>query len=124
VYSFGVVILEIMCGRKALELSSSGTPKFLITDWVWSLMKYGNIVEALDVSILVDDGKSNSRNIIMERFLLVGILCSHVIADSRPTILDALKMLEGDIEVPSIPDRPMSLEHQINMFTNGSSVEM
>ncbi|WJX53360.1 hypothetical protein P8452_39359 [Trifolium repens] len=124
VYSFGVVILEIMCGRKALELSSSGTPKFLITDWVWSLMKYGNIVEALDGSILVDDEKSNSRNIIMERFLLVGILCSHVIADSRPTILDALKMLEGDIEVPSIPDRPMSLEHQINMFTNGSSVEM
>jgi serine/threonine protein kinase len=124
VYSFGVVILEIMCGRKALELSSSGTTKFLITDWVWSLMKYGNIAEALDGSILVDDEKSNSRNIIMERFLLVGILCSHVIADSRPTILDALKMLEGDIEVPSIPDRPMSLEHQINMFTNGNSVEM
>jgi serine/threonine protein kinase len=123
VYSFGVVILEIMCGRKALELCSSGTTKFLITDWVWSLMKYGNIAEALDVTILVDDGKSNSRN-IMERFLLVGILCSHVIAISRPTILDALKMLEGDIEVPSIPDRPMSLEHQINMFTNGSSVEM
>jgi len=110
VYSFGVVVLEIMSGRKALEVSSSGTPNFLITDWVWSLMKSGNLAEALDASILVDDGKSNSRN-IMERFLLVGILSSHVTADSRPTILDALKMLEGDIEVPLIPDRPMTLEH-------------
>ncbi|CAJ2677215.1 unnamed protein product [Trifolium pratense] len=119
VYSFGVVILEIMCGRKALELSSSGTPKFLITDWVWSLMKTGNIAEALDVSIK----SSNSRN-IMERFLLVGILCSHVIADSRPTILDGLKMLEGDIEVPPIPDRPVTLEHHINMFTNANSAEL
>ncbi|MCH97994.1 kinase-like protein [Trifolium medium] len=119
VYSFGVVILEIMCGRKALELSSSGTPKFLITDWVWSLMKTGNIADALDVSIK----SSNSRN-IMERFLLVGILCSHVIGDSRPTILDGLRMLEGDIEVPSIPDRPMTLEHHINMFTNANSVEL
>ncbi|MED6131013.1 hypothetical protein PIB30_005967 [Stylosanthes scabra] len=32
-------------------------------------------------------------------------------ADSRPTILDALKMLEGDIEIPPIPDRPMALGH-------------
>nr|ACJ83766.1 unknown [Medicago truncatula] len=29
----------------------------------------------------------------------------------RPTISDALKMLEGDIEVPQIPDRPMPLGH-------------
>ncbi|CAL5214319.1 unnamed protein product [Lathyrus oleraceus] len=120
VYSFGVVVLEIMCGRKALEMSSSGTPSFLITDWVWSLMKSGNIAEALDGSILVDGGESNGRN-MMERFLVVGVLCCHVIADSRPTILDALKMLEGDIEVPSIPDRPVTLEN--HMFTNGDYAE-
>ncbi|GAU18723.1 hypothetical protein TSUD_80110 [Trifolium subterraneum] len=87
-------------------------------------MKTGKISEALDGSILMEDEKSsNSRN-IMERFLLVGILCSHVIADSRPTILDGLKMLEGDIDVPSIPDRPMTLEHHINMFTNANSAEL
>ncbi|KAL3003786.1 hypothetical protein AAZX31_08G124900 [Glycine max] len=105
VYSFGVVILEIMCGRKALELSPSGTPIFLITDCVWSLMKSGNIGEALDASMLGDE---NCARNIMERFLLVGILCSHVTVASRPTILNALKMLEGDIEVPPIPDRPLS----------------
>nr|XP_012572277.2 uncharacterized protein LOC105852261 [Cicer arietinum] len=118
VYSFGVVVLEIMCGRKALELSSSGTTSFLITDWVWSLMKCGNIGEALDGCMLVDNGKSYN---IMERFLVVGILCSHLVADSRPTILDALKMLEGDIEVPPIPDRLLSLGNY--MFTNGDSAE-
>lgn len=47
----------------------------------------------------------------MERFLLVGILCAHVMVALRPTIFDALKMLEGDIEVPPIPDRPMPLGH-------------
>ncbi|XP_019462642.1 PREDICTED: probable receptor-like protein kinase At1g11050 [Lupinus angustifolius] len=112
VYSFGVVILEIVCGRKALEISSSGTPAFLITDWVWSLMKSGKLEEAFDASIL-EDGNAN-RN-ILERFLLVGILSSHVVVDSRPTMLDALKMLEGDIEVPPIPDRPMALGH--NMYS-------
>ncbi|XP_020220813.1 probable receptor-like protein kinase At1g11050 [Cajanus cajan] len=110
VYSFGVVILEIMCGRKALEVSSSGAPIFLITDWVWSLMKSGNLGEALD-TFMLGDGKS-ARN-IMERFLLVGILSSHVMVASRPTILNALKMLEGDIEVPPIPDRPVTHGHYV-----------
>ncbi|CAJ1938311.1 unnamed protein product [Sphenostylis stenocarpa] len=110
VYSFGVVVLEIICGRKALEFSSSGTPVFLITDWVWSLMKSGKIGEALDPSML---GDGNSARNIMERFLLVGILSSHVMVASRPTILNVLKMLEGDIEVPSIPDRPLTHGHYV-----------
>ncbi|CAK7338965.1 unnamed protein product [Dovyalis caffra] len=113
VYSFGVVVLEIMCGRKALDLSSAGSPRaFLITDWAWSLVKAGEVEKALDAS-LVRDGDSSKSNPkgIMERFVLVGILCAHVMVALRPTILDALKMLEGDIEVPPIPDRPMPLGH-------------
>ncbi|XP_022726088.1 probable receptor-like protein kinase At1g11050 [Durio zibethinus] len=113
VYSFGVVVLEIMCGRKALDLSSSGSPRaFLITDWAWSLVKAGKVEEALDRS-LINNGDSVNSNpkAIMERFVQVGILCSHVMVALRPTILDALKMLEGDIEVPPIPDRPMPLGH-------------
>ncbi|KOM54067.1 hypothetical protein LR48_Vigan09g272600 [Vigna angularis] len=113
VYSFGVVVLEIMCGRKALDLSSSGSPRaFLITDWAWSLVKAGKLEEALDSSLVKDENfPSSNPKSIMERFLLVGILCSHVMVALRPTISDALKMLEGDIEVPQIPDRPMPLGH-------------
>lgn len=113
VYSFGVVVLEIMCGRKALDLSSSSSPHaFLITDWAWSLVKSGKLEKVLDASLL-NDGNSVNVNprLIMERFVLVGILCAHVMVALRPTIADALKMLEGDIEVPSIPDRPMPLAH-------------
>ncbi|PRQ19841.1 putative protein kinase RLK-Pelle-RKF3 family [Rosa chinensis] len=113
VYSFGVVVLEIMCGRKALDLSSLGSPRaFLITDWAWSLVKSGKVEEALDKSLLKEGDSVNSNpKSIMERFLLVGILCAHVMVALRPSILDALKMLEGDIEVPPIPDRPMPLGH-------------
>ncbi|KAK2966663.1 hypothetical protein RJ640_002361 [Escallonia rubra] len=113
VYSFGVVVLEIMCGRKALDLSSSGPPRaFLITDWAWSLVKAGKVEEALDASLLRGGDPENANpKAIMERFLLVGILCAHVMVALRPTILDALKMLEGDIEVPAIPDRPTPLGH-------------
>ncbi|CAM8937611.1 unnamed protein product [Rhodiola kirilowii] len=113
VYSFGVVILEIMCGRRALDLSSSGSANaFLITDWAWSLVKEGNTERAIDSSLLrSDDSFTSNPKAIMERFVRVGILCAHVMVVLRPTILEALKMLEGDIEVPAIPDRPMPIGH-------------
>nr|XP_043621240.1 probable receptor-like protein kinase At1g11050 [Erigeron canadensis] len=113
VYSFGVVILEIMCGRKALDLSCSSPRGFLITDWAWSLIKEGEIGQVLDHSLLGHGATNEAMNPkgIMERFVLVGILCAHVMVALRPTIMDALKMLEGDIEVPAIPDRPSPLGH-------------
>lgn len=112
VYSFGVVVLEIMCGRKALDLSGGSPRAFLITDWAWSLVKNGKLEKVLDPSLL-DDGDSHTANPkgVMERFVLVGILCAHVMVALRPTIEEALKMLEGDIEVPTIPDRPTPLGH-------------
>lgn len=112
VYSFGVVVLEIMCGRKALDLSLGSPRAFLITDWAWSLVKARKLEKVLDASLL-NDGDSSTANPkgIMERFVLVGILCAHVMVALRPTIVEALKMLEGDIEVPIIPDRPTPLGH-------------
>jgi serine/threonine protein kinase len=110
VYSFGVVVLETMSGRKALDVASLGSPRsFLITDWAWALVKAGRVEEVFDGS-LIGEGELVSRRTpreVMERYVLVGILCAHVMVALRPTILDALKMLEGDIEVPVIPDRPI-----------------
>lgn len=112
VYSFGVVVLEIMCGRKVLDFSSGSPRSFLITDWAWSKVKAGKMNEVLDaILVKTEDSVSANPRAIMVRFLLVGILCAHVMVALRPTILDALKMLEGDIEVPEIPDRPAPLGH-------------
>ncbi|CAN1288328.1 Probable receptor-like protein kinase At1g11050 [Linum perenne] len=114
VYSFGIVVLEIMCGRKVLDMSSSDG--FLITDWAWSRVKAGKLEQALDPCLL----GSNFREPVMERFVLVGILCAHVMVALRPTILDALKMLEGDVDVPPVPDRPLPLSHP--SFSDGFSL--
>ncbi|CAA6660401.1 unnamed protein product [Spirodela intermedia] len=112
VYSFGVVLLEVMSGRKALDMSST-SGSVLITDWAWTLVKAGKGEEVLEPSLLKsEDGRPNPRE-IMERFVLVGILCAHVMVALRPTIRDALSMLEGDVDVPHIPDRP--LPHRLRL---------
>ncbi|KAK7385144.1 hypothetical protein VNO78_30856 [Psophocarpus tetragonolobus] len=105
VYSFGIVILEIMSGRKVLDTMNSSV--VLITDWAWTLAKSGNMEDIFDQSI-----REQGPEKIMERFVLVGILCAHAMVALRPTIADALKMLEGDIDIPQLPDRPVPLGHE------------
>lgn len=106
VYSFGVVILEIMSGRKVLDTSSSSS-YLLITDWAWKLAKSGNVHGIFDESISEQGPKG-----VMERYVRVGILCAHVMVAFRPKIAEALKMLEGDIDIPKLPDRPLPLSHE------------
>ncbi|XP_059454772.1 probable receptor-like protein kinase At1g11050 [Corylus avellana] len=105
VYSFGVVILEIMSGRKVLDTSNSAV--LLITDWAWMLAKSGKVEEIFDEGIRKEGPKA-----VMERFVLVGMLCAHVMMAFRPTIAVALKMLEGDIEIPRLTDRPLPPSHE------------
>ncbi|MED6170975.1 hypothetical protein PIB30_036333 [Stylosanthes scabra] len=107
VYSFGIVILEIMSGRKVLDTTNSNSNVVLITDWAWTLAKSGWTEEILDESI-----RGEGPEKIMERFVLVGILCGHAMVALRPTIAEAMKMLEGDIEIPQLPDRPVPLGHE------------
>ncbi|KAK7385147.1 hypothetical protein VNO78_30859 [Psophocarpus tetragonolobus] len=104
VYSFGIVILEIMSGRKVLDTLSSSPES--ITDWVWTLVESGKMREIFCESIREGPEKN------MERFVHVGMLCAHVVVAIRPTIIEALKMLEGDSDIPQLPDRPVPLGHE------------
>lgn len=105
VYSFGILILEIMSGRKVLDTANPSM--VLITDWAWTLTQSGNAVGVLEESIREAGPKG-----VMERFVVVGILCAHVMVALRPTIAEALKMLDGDIDIPRLPDRPLPLGHE------------
>ncbi|CAD6235458.1 unnamed protein product [Miscanthus lutarioriparius] len=49
----------------------------------------------------------------MERYVLVGILCAHVTVAFRPSMPEALRMLEGDMDVPDLPDRPQPFGQRI-----------
>ena len=120
VYSFGIVVLEVMCGRKALE-AASGSESMVITDWAWALVKAGKGAEALDPALLRnEEDRPPNPGDIMQRFLVVGILCAHVMVALRPTIREALSMLEGDIDLPQLPDRPLPIGYGYHLATEAS----
>jgi serine/threonine protein kinase len=104
VYSFGVCLLELISGRTALTATSDKQHVCLITDWAWLLLKEGKGIEVVDQAI-----RNMGSQEVMLRFVKVGILCAHLLVAFRPSMMDALKMLEGDCDIPEIPDRPLPL---------------
>lgn len=103
VYSFGVLLLELLSGKKALTMSDDNQPS-LVADWAWSLVKDGR---ALDV---IEDGMPElGPEEVLEKYVLIAVLCSHPELQCRPSMDQVVKMLETDVSVPSIPERPIPL---------------
>jgi len=102
VFSFGVLLLELLSGRKALETSEDGQPA-AFSDLAWSLVRNNR---ALDV---IEDGMPEPGTPeILEKYVLVAVLCSHPQLYARPTMDQVVKMLETDDEaVPSVVERPI-----------------
>ncbi|XP_057965039.1 probable LRR receptor-like serine/threonine-protein kinase RKF3 [Malania oleifera] len=103
VYSFGVVLLELLSGRKALTVVGDSQTT-LVSDWAWSLARKGRALDVVDEG-MPDVGSPES----MEKYVLVAILCSHPQLYARPTMDQVVKILETDLPVPSIPERPISI---------------
>ncbi|KAI4349568.1 hypothetical protein L6164_010143 [Bauhinia variegata] len=103
VFSFGVVLLELLSGRKALQTNEEGQPSAL-TDWAWSLVRAGR---ALDV---IEDGMPEQGSPeVLEKYVLIAVLCSHPQLYARPTMDQVVKMMETETSVPTIPERPIPL---------------
>ncbi|XP_073142369.1 probable LRR receptor-like serine/threonine-protein kinase RKF3 [Henckelia pumila] len=103
VYSFGVVLLELISGKKALTTFNDGQPTIL-SDWAWSLVRKGRTMSVAEEN-MPDLGPPD----IVENHVLVAVLCSHPQLYARPTMDQVVKMLDMDVPVPSIPERPISL---------------
>ncbi|CAL9237346.1 unnamed protein product [Arabidopsis halleri] len=104
VYSFGVVLLELLSRRKAIVTGEEGQP-VSVADWAWSLVREG---QTLDV---VEDGMpEKGPPEVLEKYVLIAVLCSHPQLHARPTMDQVVKMLESnEFTVISIPQRPIPL---------------
>lgn len=86
VFCFGVLVLEIVCGRRPIE---EGNPSLI--DWTWRLMERQELVSALDDRLKGKGGHSNEE---VERLMQLGLLCAHPEAHVRPTMRQVMKLLE------------------------------
>ena len=98
VYSFGVMLLEIICARRHIERSrveeESDKDDLLLSNWVLSCVISGKLemVVGHEPEVLSDFKR-------FERMALVGLWCINPDPILRPSMKKVTQMLEGTMEV-------------------------
>ncbi|XP_068645450.1 cold-responsive protein kinase 1-like [Aristolochia californica] len=87
IYSFGVLILEIVSGRSSAKSTRLGVQKFLL-EWVWQLYEEGNLIELVDPEL----EKPYPEEEVL-RFMKVALFCTQAAAKKRPNMTQVLAML-------------------------------
>ncbi|KAG2375807.1 G-type lectin S-receptor-like serine/threonine-protein [Vigna angularis] len=99
VYSFGVMLLEIICSRRSVLMMEHGEEeKAVLTDWACDCFVEGRI----DV-LVENDEEALSDYVRLQKWVKIAIWCIHEQPQMRPTMGIVMQMLEGLVEVPNPP---------------------
>ncbi|KAL3002536.1 hypothetical protein AAZX31_08G059300 [Glycine max] len=115
VFSFGVLVLEIISGKKNRGFYSANKELNLLGH-AWKLWKEENALELIDPSI--DNSYSESEVL---RCIQVGLLCVQERAEDRPTMASVVLMLSSDTASMSQPKNPGFCLGRNPMETDSSS---
>nr|DAD29981.1 TPA_asm: hypothetical protein HUJ06_031449 [Nelumbo nucifera] len=100
VYSFGVILLEIICCRKSVkvEMEDSSEEKSILTDWAYDCYQQGR----LD-ALVENDAEAMNDISRLERLVRIALWCIQEQPSLRPTMKKVTQMLEGIVEVSEPP---------------------
>ncbi|XP_019168942.1 PREDICTED: L-type lectin-domain containing receptor kinase IX.1-like [Ipomoea nil] len=99
IYSFGVVTLEIASGRKPIDHDADEESQVNIVEWVWKLYGTGHLLEAADPNLSVEFSERE-----VEQMLMVGLWCAHPDCSFRPSIRQAIQVLNFEAPLPNLPE--------------------
>ncbi|XP_042490079.1 receptor-like serine/threonine-protein kinase SD1-7 [Macadamia integrifolia] len=100
VFSFGVLLLEIISGKKNNVRYSHEDPSTNLIEHVWDLWKDGRVLEIVDSSM----GDSYPAHEV-SKCIQVGLLSVQESASDRPTMSSVTSMLENETKMP-MPNQP------------------
>ncbi|XP_056163271.1 L-type lectin-domain containing receptor kinase IX.1-like [Syzygium oleosum] len=98
VYSFGVVALEIACGKRSIQRGSTEEYSLPLVEWVWDLHGLGMLLDAADPRLSGEFVREK-----MECLMMVGLWCVHPDYTSRPSIRQAISVLNFEAPILSLP---------------------
>uniref|UniRef100_R7W250 non-specific serine/threonine protein kinase n=1 Tax=Aegilops tauschii TaxID=37682 RepID=R7W250_AEGTA len=106
VYSFGILLLEVACGRRPVSLLHDPAEKnglFRLVEWVWDLYGRGALLDGADERL---DGEYDRAEV--ERVMVAGLWCAHPDPSARPSMRAAMAVLQSK-DANQLPVLPASM---------------
>ncbi|XP_039169850.1 putative receptor-like protein kinase At4g00960 [Eucalyptus grandis] len=104
VFSFGVLLLEIVSGQRN-ALFRMGDDTEVLISYVWKNWREGSLSNIIDPSI------TSGSSIEIARCIHIGLLCVQENMISRPTMASVLLMLKSHSVTLRVPSRPAFYIH-------------
>ncbi|KAK9077256.1 hypothetical protein SSX86_005593 [Deinandra increscens subsp. villosa] len=99
VFSFGVVALEIACGRKCIEFKAQ-EKQIRLLEWVWELYGTGTLLEAVDSRLGLD-----FEELEIKCLMITGLWCVHPDSKHRPPMRQVVQALNFEASWPMLPSK-------------------
>ncbi|KAJ9566211.1 hypothetical protein OSB04_002177 [Centaurea solstitialis] len=103
VFSFGVLVLEIVTGHKNNSFQNEMVAEDLLTH-AWKSWKAETISSLIDPTLIMKDGPMSLRDMI--RCIHIGLLCVQEDAFERPTMASVVLMLSSLSITLALPSEP------------------
>ncbi|XP_018507681.1 cold-responsive protein kinase 1 isoform X1 [Pyrus x bretschneideri] len=117
VYSFGVLLLEIISGRSSSKVAF-GEQLLVLVEWVWKLREEERLLE------LVDPELTAYPEAEVMRFIKVALFCTQATAQQRPTMKQVVEMLSKEVHLnEKALTKPRPRMHATGKFGGTSSLE-
>ncbi|XP_024540215.1 probable LRR receptor-like serine/threonine-protein kinase At1g56140 [Selaginella moellendorffii] len=101
VYSFGILVLEIISGRKNMDFTLLDSEFFLL-EWAWNAFQSGNLQEIIDKRLEVGDQEIHE----IKRVFTVALHCTQASQNKRPVMYRVVGMLMGDMDISGTISKP------------------
>ncbi|CAN5966325.1 unnamed protein product [Sphagnum jensenii] len=103
VFSYGVLLLEIVSGRKNIDLSLE-TNKIYLLEWAHSLREQDKLFDLIDQQL-----NNNILDDEAQRVIDVALLCVQTSASRRPLMSHVLAMLLNGVDMEDVSKEPNSI---------------
>ncbi|XP_064939575.1 protein NSP-INTERACTING KINASE 1-like isoform X3 [Musa acuminata AAA Group] len=90
VFGFGILLLELITGLRALEFGKAANQKGAMLDWIKKMHQEKKL------DMLVDKDMKSYDRIELEEVVQVALLCTQYLPGHRPKMSEVVHMLEGD----------------------------
>ncbi|XP_038992492.1 LEAF RUST 10 DISEASE-RESISTANCE LOCUS RECEPTOR-LIKE PROTEIN KINASE-like 2.2 [Hibiscus syriacus] len=102
VYSSGMMMLEMACGRRHVDVDAINSSKVHFPNWVYELKERGD----LEFENLTESGV-----LIAQKLFIIGLWCTQTPPSDRPSMTRVLEMLQTNLDDLEMPPKPVLAEY-------------